>query len=77
MWDETLIESRGSKEGKNKKIHHDCGHGATCIVIAILIGASYWFVEAVQAPPIPVTLLSAPPPPPPPPPAAPKKKAPE
>lgn len=77
MWDETLIESRGTKEGKNKKYTMTVAMVLHGIVIAILIGASYWFVEAVQAPPIPVTLLSAPPPPPPPPPAAPKKKAPE
>lgn len=50
MWDETLIESRGrSKRGKTwftfpiALLMH-------ALVIGVLIGTSYWTVEAVQAP---------------------------
>jgi protein TonB len=74
MWEDSLIESRGVKEGKGKYVTISFAMVLHAVVIGGFIGASYWFVEAVQAPPIPVTLLSAPPPPPPPPPAAPKKK---
>jgi len=73
MWEKTLIETKGGKKRKwwmfpfSVFIH--------ALVIGIIVGMSYWMVEAVQPPPIPVTLYSAPPPPPPPPPAAAKHKA--
>jgi len=74
MWDDSLIESKGPKD-KRKWWWFPLSLFMHALVVGVIIGTSYWFVEAVQAPPIPVTLFSAPPPPPPPPPAAPKKKA--
>ena len=74
MWEQTLIESRGTSEGKRKWLTVPVSMLIHGLVIGTLIMASYWFVEAVEPPPIPVTLFSAPPPPPPPPLAAPKKK---
>jgi protein TonB len=73
MWEKTLIETKGGK--KRKWWMFPLSLFLHALVIGILIGASYWMVEAVQAPPIPVTLYTAPPPPPPPPPAAAKPKA--
>jgi periplasmic protein TonB len=72
MWEQTLIESKGSK--KRKWWMFPLSFFLHALVIGLIVGMSYWMVEAVQAPPIPVTLYSAPPPPPPPPPAAGHKK---
>ena len=73
MWEKTLIESKGGK--KRRWWMFPLSLFLHALAIGIIVGASYWMVEAVQAPPIPVTLYSAPPPPPPPPPAAAKRKA--
>ena len=73
MWEKTLIESKGMK--KKRWWMFPLSLFLHALAIGIIVGASYWMVEAVQAPPIPVTLYSAPPPPPPPPPAAAKRKA--
>jgi periplasmic protein TonB len=73
MWEKSLIESKGGK--KRKWWMFPLSLFLHALVIGIIVGMSYWMVEAVQAPPIPVTLYSAPPPPPPPPPAAAKRKA--
>ena len=74
MWEKTLIESK--KDARKKKWWmFPLSFFLHALVIGLIVGASYWMVEAVQAPPIPVTLYSAPPPPPPPPPAAAKRKA--
>jgi periplasmic protein TonB len=73
MWEKTLIESKGGK--KRRWWMFPLSLFLHSLIIGIIVGMSYWMVEAVQAPPIPVTLYSAPPPPPPPPPAAAKRKA--
>ncbi len=73
MWEKTLIESKGGK--KRKWWMFPLSLFLHSLIIGIIVGMSYWMVEAVEAPPIPVTLYSAPPPPPPPPPAAAKRKA--
>lgn len=70
MWEDTLIESRGSAEGSKRWWTVPLSFVMHILIIGIILGASYWFVEAVAPPAIPVTLFSAPPPPPPPPPAA-------
>jgi protein TonB len=74
MWEKTLIESKGATK-KRRWWMFPLSLFIHALVIGVIVGASYWMVEAVQAPPIPVTLYSAPPPPPPPPPAAAKPKA--
>lgn len=76
MWEKTLIESRGPNRAR-KWWMFPLSLFIHSLIIGVIVGASYWFVEAVQPPAIPVTLYSAPPPPPPPPPAARKAKAPE
>jgi protein TonB len=75
MWEQTLIETRKTK--KRRWWMFPLSLFLHALVIGVIVGMSYWMVEAVQPPPIPVTLYAAPPPPPPPPPAAAKKKAPE
>jgi periplasmic protein TonB len=74
MWEKTLIESKGNAK-KKKWWMFPLSFFLHALAIGLIVGASYWMVEAVQAPPIPVTLYSAPPPPPPPPPAAAKRQA--
>src|SRR5205809_6196871 len=74
MWKETLIESRGGQ--RRKMWMFPLSLFLHALVIGALIGSSYWFLQAIQPPAIPVTLFTAPPPPPPPPPAAAKAKAP-
>jgi periplasmic protein TonB len=76
MWEESLVESRGLKAGTKSWLTMPLAMLFHVVVVGGIIAGSYWFVEAVPAPPIPVTLLSAPPPPPPPPPAPKKAKAP-
>ena len=73
MWEQTLIETRKGK--KPKWWMFPLSLFLHALAIGVIVGMSYWMVEAVQPPPIPVTLYAAPPPPPPPPPAAAKKKA--
>ena len=73
MWEQTLIETRKGK--KRKWWMFPLSLFLHALAIGVIVGMSYWMVEAVQPPPIPVTLYAAPPPPPPPPPAAAKKKA--
>jgi len=78
MFEDILIES-GAQKGKGRKIvSFPLALALHLLVIGVVVGASIWFVEDVQEPPIPVTFYaSAPPPPPPPPPAAPKPAAPK
>jgi len=78
MFEDILIES-GAQKGKGRKIvSFPLALALHVLVIGVVVGASIWFVEDVEEPPIPVTFYAAaPPPPPPPPPAAPKPVAPK
>src|SRR6266540_2967355 len=70
MFEDVLIES-GSQKGRGRKlVSLPVALGLHLVVIGVVVGASIWFVEDVQEPPIPVTFYAAAPPPPPPPPAA-------
>jgi periplasmic protein TonB len=73
MWEQTLIETKKTK--RKRWWMFPLSLFLHALVIGVIVGMSYWMVEAVQPPPIPVTLYSAAPPPPPPPPAAARKKA--
>src|SRR4029079_11122602 len=70
MFDNSLIESTHRKEGNRKAMSLPVSVAIHGLVIGLLLGASIWFVDDVQEPPIPVTFYAAAPPPPPPPPAA-------
>jgi hypothetical protein len=72
MWEKSLIESRGTAEGKNKKWTVPISMAIHGLIIAIIVAASYWFVEAVQA--FRFGNLALAPPPPPPPPLLPEEK---
>ena len=74
MFDESLIESKGTHEGKKKWLTVPVSIAIHSFIVLLLVLGSYWFItEAVQPPPISVSIMTPPPPPPPPPPA--KKKA--
>ena len=74
MFELSLIESRGTKRGRNKWLAVPVSlflHASIVIVIGM---GTYWFAaEDVTPPQIPVILLAPPPPPPPPPPPAKRK----
>jgi protein TonB len=75
MFEDILIES-GAQKGKGRKlVSLPVALALHLLVIGVVVGASIWFVEDVQEPPIPVTFYAAAPPPPPPPPAAAPKPA--
>ena len=75
MFEDILIES-GAQKGKGRKlVSLPVALALHVLVIGVVVGASIWFVEDVQEPPIPVTFYAAAPPPPPPPPAAAPKPA--
>jgi periplasmic protein TonB len=78
MFEDVLIESAPHKGAGRKLVSLPVALALHLVVIAIVVGASIWFVDDVQEPPIPVTFYAAAPPPPPPPPAAaPKPVAPK
>lgn len=47
MWDETLIESRRNRSGKRQWITVALSVSFHTILVAIIITASYWYLEAV------------------------------
>jgi len=75
MFEDVLIESAPHKGKGRKLVSLPVALALHLVVIGIVVGASIWFVDDVQEPPIPVTFYSAAPPPPPPPPAAAPKPA--
>jgi protein TonB len=75
MFEDVLIESAPRKGKGRKLVSLPVALALHLVVIGIVVGASIWFVDDVQEPPIPVTFYAAAPPPPPPPPAAAPKPA--
>jgi protein TonB len=75
MFEDVLIESAPHKGKGRKLVSLPVALALHLVVIGIVVGASIWFVDDVQEPPIPVTFYAAAPPPPPPPPAAAPKPA--
>jgi len=73
MFENQLIESIHRKGTGRKPMTFMISVIVHGVVLGSVVAASYWFVEEVPEPPIPVQFYAAaPPPPPPPPPAAPK-----
>ena len=48
MWDETLIESRRRRTEKRRWLTVTLSVGFHIIVVAFIITASYWYLEAVE-----------------------------
>ncbi len=58
MWDETLIESKGTGKRGKGWLTFPIALLIHVLVIGVLIGTSYWSVEAVQArPPMPIIFV--------------------
>src|SRR6476661_3398276 len=72
MFEDVLIESAPHKGKGRKLVSLPVALALHLVVIGIVVGASIWFVDDVQEPPIPVTFYAAAPPPAAPKPAAPK-----
>src|SRR5262245_1058332 len=47
MWDETLIESRRTRAEKKRWMTIAFSVGFPTLVVAFIIGASFWYLEAV------------------------------
>ncbi len=68
---DTMLESTTAKPEDHNKWSFSIAIGAHVLILAVIIGASYLIVQAVQDPDVMISFIGAAPPPPPPPPPPP------